>query len=244
MLSILFLGFLIGLRHALEADHVAAISSIAARQSDVAAVLRHGVTWGIGHSLALLAFAGAAVLFDTAASERLASWLEAAVGVMLILLGGQVVYRLLRDRVHFHFHRHGDGTVHLHAHSHRDESGRHDAAHHAHAHGRAQVRAGSNRWPLRTLSVGIMHGMAGSAALIVLAAGSVESRFLGLAYVALFGVGSIVGMGALSAVIAAPLAYSARAMNWATTTLQAIVGVATMGLGFLTIYQSAGTALA
>ena len=236
MFSILFLGFLIGLRHALEADHLAAVSSLSARQVGILGVVRHGVTWGIGHTLALLAVAGAAILFNATLSERSAAWIEVAVGVMLLLLGGQVIYRLLRDRIHFHMHSHGDGIVHFHAHSHRGETGVHSPAHHRHDH--------AGGLSLKTLCVGLMHGMAGSAALIVLTASAVESRLLGIAYVVLFGIGSIVGMGALSVVIAAPLAYSARALTWANTSLQAFIGTGTLLLGLWTIYRSAGEALA
>ncbi len=236
MFSILVLGFLIGLRHALEADHLAAVSSLSARQVGIFGVVRHGVTWGIGHSLALFAVAGAAIMFDATLDDRAAAWVEVAVGVMLLLLGGQVIYRLLRDRIHFHSHRHGDGIVHFHAHSHRGETGSHSPDHHRHAHAKGL--------PLKTLGVGLMHGMAGSAALIVLTATAVESRLLGMTYVVVFGIGSIVGMATLSVIIAAPLAYSSRVLSWANTSLQAAIGAGTMALGLLTIYQSAGQALA
>src|SRR6202011_1279512 len=108
--------------------------------------------------------------------------------------------RLWRDRVHFHKHGHGDGTVHIHAHSHAGETVPHARAAHAHAH--------SFRW--RTLLVGLMHGMAGSAALLVLAISQASSPAVGLGYVALFGIGSMIGMGVLSTLIAVPLALSAR----------------------------------
>ncbi len=228
MLTILLLGFLIGMQHALEADHIAAVSSIAARQTSLGGVVRHGIAWGAGHSLTLLIFAGAAILLNLAAGERLAAALELGVGVMLVLLGGHVLARLVRDRIHFHRHRHGDGTVHLHAHSHRREPRAHDPERHEHRHPRP--------WPVRSLLVGLMHGMAGSAALIILAASVIRSPTLGLAYVALFGVGSIIGMGLLSAVIALPLAYSARFLTWANHALQVVIGLATIGLGGFAIY--------
>ena len=104
---------------------------------------------------------------------------------MLIGLGAHVLWRLWRDRVHFHRHGHGDGTVHIHAHSHAGETLPHARAPHAHAHG--------FRW--RTLLVGLMHGMAGSAALLVLAVSQASSPAVGLGYVALFGIGSMIGMG-------------------------------------------------
>ena len=159
MFGILGLGFLLGMQHALEADHIAAVSSIAARRSHVADIVKHGLTWGLGHTLTLFVFAGAAILLGRAIPQGVAQPIEAAVGVMLIGLGGHVLWRLWRDRVHFHQHGHGDGTVHFHAHSHAGETTPHVRAAHAHEH----------RFRWRTLLVGLMHGMAGSAALLVLA---------------------------------------------------------------------------
>jgi hypothetical protein len=128
--------------------------------------------------------------------------------------------------VHFHKHGHGDGTVHIHAHSHAGETVAHVSASHAHPHG--------FRW--RTLLVGLMHGMAGSAALLVLAVSQASSPAAGLGYVALFGIGSMAGMGALSIVIAVPLAVSARWLTWANSGLQGAVGVTTIAIGANTIY--------
>jgi hypothetical protein len=225
MLGILGLGFLLGMQHALEADHVAAVSSIAARRTDIGDIVKHGLTWGLGHTLTLFVFAGLAILLGHAIPERLARPLETAVGVMLVGLGAHVLWRLWRDRVHFHAHGHGDGAVHLHAHSHAGETAPHARARHAHAHG--------FRW--RTLLVGLMHGMAGSAALLMLAVAKASSAVAGLGYVALFGIGSMVGMGALSAVIAVPLAVSARWLTWANSGLQGAVGLVTTAIGISTI---------
>ena len=223
MASILFLGFFIGMLHALEADHVAAVASIASGEKSVRGIVRHGVVWGMGHTLTLLAFGGGAVVLGAAMPESMARSLETAVGFMLIFLGGHVLYRLARERVHFHSHRHHDGPTHLHAHSHRGESRGHDPDQHQHQH--------PGRLPLRTLFVGMMHGMAGSAALLVLTAASVGPAPLGLLYLVLFGAGSIIGMAALSAAIAVPLAYTAKTLTWGSWTLQGMVGLGTMILG-------------
>ncbi len=228
MFGILGLGFLLGMQHALEADHVAAVSSIAARRTDIADVVKHGLTWGIGHTLTLFAFAGAALGLGQAIPEHLARPIEGAVGIMLVGLGAHVLWRLWRDRVHFHPHSHGDGTVHVHAHSHAGEALPHDRAPHAHGHG--------FRW--RALLVGLMHGMAGSAALLVLTVSQAPSVAAGLCYVALFGIGSIFGMGALSAVIAVPLALSARWLTWANSGLQGAVGLITVSIGARTIVET------
>jgi hypothetical protein len=225
MFGILGLGFLLGMQHALEADHIAAVSSIAARRTDIGDIVKHGLTWGLGHTLTLFTFASAAILLGQAIPEHFARPLETAVGIMLVGLGVHVLWRLWCDRVHFHAHGHGDGTVHIHAHSHAGETVAHARAAHAHAHG--------FRW--RTLLVGLMHGMAGSAALLMLAVSQAPSPMVGLGYVALFGIGSMVGMGALSAVIAVPLAVSARWLTWANRGLQGAVGVVTIGIGVMTV---------
>src|SRR4051812_5586582 len=106
MLAILSLGFLLGLQHALEADHIAAVSSIAARRSEVTDIVKHGLTWGLGHTLTLFAFAGAALLLGHVIPEVLSRRLETAVGLMLVGLGVHVLWRLWRDRIHFHRHSH------------------------------------------------------------------------------------------------------------------------------------------
>jgi hypothetical protein len=228
MFGILGLGFLLGMQHALEADHIAAVSSIAARRSHVADIVKHGLTWGLGHTLTLFAFAGAAILLGRAIPETVARPIETAVGIMLIGLGAHVLWRLVRDRVHFHRHGHADGTVHFHAHSHVGETAPHARNVHAHAHG--------FRW--RTLLVGLMHGMAGSAALLVLTVTQASSPAIGLGYIALFGVGSMIGMGALSTVIALPLAVSARSLTWANRALQGAVGLATIAIGIMTVVET------
>jgi hypothetical protein len=217
------------MQHALEADHIAAVSSIAARRSHVADIVKHGLTWGLGHTLTLFVFAGAAILLGHAIPEGVARPIETAVGLMLVGLGTHVLWRLWRDRVHFHRHGHGDGTVHFHAHSHAGETAPHTRATHVHDHG--------FRW--RTLLVGLMHGMAGSAALLVLAVTQASSPAVGLGYVALFGVGSMIGMGMLSAVIAVPLAVSARSLTWANRGLQGAVGLATVAIGIMTVVETA-----
>jgi hypothetical protein len=228
MFGVLGLGFLLGMQHALEADHVAAVSSIAARRTDVADVVKHGLTWGIGHTLTLFAFAGIALGLGQAIPEHLARPIESAVGFMLVGLGAHVLWRLWHDRVHFHKHRHGDGAAHVHAHSHAGETLPHARAPHAHGHG--------FRW--RTLLVGLMHGMAGSAALLVLAVSQASNLAVGLGYVALFGIGSMLGMGALSAIIAVPLALSARWLTWANSGLQGAVGAMTIAIGARTIVET------
>jgi cytochrome c biogenesis protein CcdA len=228
MFAILGLGFLLGMQHALEADHIAAVSSIAARRSRIGDIIKHGLTWGLGHTLTLFVFAGVAILLGRAIPETVAKPIEGAVGVMLIGLGAHVLWRLWRDRVHFHRHGHADGTVHFHAHSHAGDTLPHTRTAHIHEHG--------FRW--RTLLVGLMHGMAGSAALLVLAVTQASSPAAGLGYIALFGIGSMIGMGALSAVIAVPLAVSARFLTVANRALQGAVGAVTIAIGLVTLVEN------
>jgi cytochrome c biogenesis protein CcdA len=229
MFGILGLGFLLGMQHALEADHIAAVSSIAARRTDMRDIVKHGLTWGFGHTLTLFVFAGVAILLGHAIPEQFAQPLETAVGIMLVGLGAHVLWRLWRDRVHFHKHGHGDGIEHIHVHSHVNEKIPHRNSAHLHQHG--------FRW--RSLLVGLMHGMAGSAALLVLAVSQVANPAYGMFYVLLFGIGSMLGMGALSVVIAVPLAVSARWLTWANRGLQAGVGIVTIVIGGMTIYSTA-----
>lgn len=235
MTSILFFGFLIGLQHALEADHVAAVASIAARGRSLREIVGHGTLWGLGHAGTLLVFGGAVLLLGDAIPDGLAAALETAVGVMLVGLGLDVLRRLARDRVHFHRHRHRDGVVHVHAHSHAGETRAHHPARHEHEHRRAV--------PLRGLLVGMTQGLAGSAALLVLALSRVTEPWLGLVYIVVFGLGATLGMALLSAAIAVPLAYSARALTWAHNGLQAGIGAVTAMVGGWIVYRAAWESL-
>lgn len=227
-LSILFVGLLLGMQHATEADHLAAVATLATRQSSLAQTLRQGVAWGVGHTLTLMLFGGAVLLLGQVISPGLEHALETAVGVMLIVLGADVLRRLVRDRIHFHVHRHDPSTAHVHAHSHRGE-GPHVESTHRHAHAR--------RWPLRALAVGMMHGLAGSAALVVLALQTLPTVGLGVGYIALFGVGSIAGMALLSVVIAVPLKLSSGYLTRMHHAMTALVGVFSCALGIFMVIE-------
>jgi ABC-type nickel/cobalt efflux system permease component RcnA len=227
-LSILIIGALLGMKHATETDHLAAVATLATRQSSLAQTLRQGVAWGVGHTLTLMGFAGAVLALGQAISPNLQQALETGVGIMLVLLGGDVLRRLVRDRIHFHVHRHAAAVAHFHAHSHRGE-GDHARSPHHHEHPR--------RWPLRALAVGMMHGMAGSAALVVLSLKAVPTVALGLGYIALFGVGSIAGMALLSIVIAVPLKLSAGYLTRVHQAMTALVGLFSCGLGIAMVIE-------
>jgi len=228
MTTLLLFGFFIGMRHAMEADHVAAVASLSTRSVSLGQAVKQGTVWGVGHTITLFAVGTIVLLIDTIMPERLALGLEFAVGIMLVVLGIDVIYRLIKERIHFHVHGHAGGTTHFHAHSHLGEQG-HDPDHHVHEH--------VQQFPLRALLVGMMHGLAGSAALILLTLESVQSLMMGILYIALFGIGSIAGMAVLSIIIAIPLHYSAKGLTWLHNGLQGVIGSATILLGGMLIYE-------
>lgn len=227
MSSILLLGFLLGMRHALEADHIAAVATLATRSHSLRHALFQGSVWGMGHSAALFLACSAVLFLDTVVPEQLARLLEALVGGMLIVLGLDVMQRMLRKHVHFHTHAHRDGTVHFHAHSHAGDDAPH-VSQHEHNH--------PSHFPMRALYVGLMHGLAGSAALILLMLGTVASPMTGLLYVGLFGLGSIVGMAMLSLAISIPL-RNARCFTWLYNSMQTTIALVSVVIGGMLVYQ-------
>ena len=227
MLSLLFIGFLIGMRHALEADHVAALASLASNTPSLKSAIKQAAAWGAGHTLTLLIFGSLVILTDSVISENLASALEFAVGIMLVILGLDVIRRMMKDKVHFHSHQHDD-MQHFHAHRHNNESV-HNPEKHQHSHNKS--------FPRKALFIGLMHGMAGSAALILLTLQATTSPLTGILYILLFGTGSILGMAALSIIIAIPLKYSALSLTWANNSFQCAIGIATVALGSTLIYD-------
>jgi hypothetical protein len=253
LLSILLIGFLLGVKHAVESDHLAAVATLATGQQSLTSTIRQGVAWGIGHTLTLMCVGGAVLVLGTAIPANLEQALELCVGLMLIGLGVDVLRRIIRQRIHFHVHRHGDGEVHIHAHSHvsvfeplavarrlpmigidRVEALpklRLDHASEPHEHEHVRLL------PLRALAVGMMHGLAGSAALVVLSLHTVRSWPIGLGYIAVFGVGSIVGMALLSATIAIPLRLSGTYLTSVHRALVTCVGLSTLGLGMWVVYS-------
>ncbi len=222
-LSLLLFGFLLGVKHALEADHVAAVASLATRAASVQEHVTLAGLWGVGHALTLTAVGSLLVVLGWSLPPSLALALEAAVGVVLVALGVDVLRRVRRKGVHMHVHRHEGGPLHVHAHAHAGDVP-HDAPHgheHVHVHG---VGA-------RALLVGTLHGFAGSAALVVLAVGETRSVAHALAYLAVFGAGTIVGMLSLSLAIALPLRSSLRQFGRVHTALEGLVGTTTIALG-------------
>jgi len=228
--GILLLGLVIGLQHALEADHVAAVSSMASGETSMKRMVWHGALWGTGHAVMLALVVGTILYLGAALNDQIAGWLEFVVGMMLVGLGINVLWGLHRDRIHFHAHKHDDGMLHLHAHSHAGDTVPHAENAHAHEH--------PEGLPWRTLFVGFMHGLAGSAALLVLAASAISDPIHSILYVVVFGFGSIIGMAALSVVIAVPLGYTAKSLTWAHHFLRGGIGVLTTVLGMFVMYET------
>ncbi len=230
--SILSLAFVVGMGHALETDHLAAMSNMLTQKGNRRSLIARGAFWGLGHTLALFAFCTVAVGLGLSISGTLQAGLEFTVGLMIVALGLQSLWRIYRDRVHIHVHDHG-AHRHLHAHSHKGQSGPHDAAAHDHSHRRTNAKA---------LGVGLVHGAAGSGALLILTVSATQSIGQALAYFAVFGIGSMVGMAALSAVISLPLSLAQRGANWLNVTLSAGIGLVALWVGASIIVEN-GTAL-
>jgi hypothetical protein len=230
MWTVLLLGLVVGLRHALEADHLAAVTSLAAESRSLRQRIQIAAVWGSGHAAALTVLGGALVALGAALPAPLARGFEIAAGGMLVVLGVGVLRRVRKRRLHVHVHQHGDGVRHLHVHAHGDTA-RHDAAAHEHRHLRGVLP--------RALLVGSVHGLAGSGALVLLAMQMIGSGLLALVYVACFAVGSILGMVAFSLVLTLPFALSPRLLERAAGRVEAVAGLVTISIGCWIALQAA-----
>jgi ABC-type nickel/cobalt efflux system permease component RcnA len=223
-MSMLALGFALGLRHAVEADHIAAVSTIASERKTTMGAALAGTFWGIGHAVALMIAGVAVLVLRIQIGEQTARALELGVAVMLVGLGTNALWKLARGgRVHTHPHAHGS-VVHDHPHVH--ENGR--LGEHGHV-----------RQSARPLLIGMVHGMAGSAALMLLVLATVSSPVVGLAYVGVFGVGSIAGMTLMSALISLPVRLTAHRYAYAESAMRCIAGLFGVGFGLYLAYSLA-----
>ncbi|MGB9181831.1 MAG: hypothetical protein WCB68_21555 [Pyrinomonadaceae bacterium] len=229
--ALLGLGLVFGLKHATEADHIVAVSTIVSEQRSLLRSAMVGALWGVGHTASLI-FVGIIVLaLRVAVPEHVASWLEFGVALMIIVLGISALLRALRRRsdVHLHQHKH-DGVSHVHLHFHERET-QHTGAVAAHSH--AVSRIG-----FKPLLVGAMHGLAGSATLTLLVLTQINSNALGLLYLAVFGIGSIFGMLLMSGLIGLPFALSARRLGGVHYGLQTIAGALSIVFGLWYAYET------
>ena len=240
-LSILALGFFLGMRHATDSDHVIAVTTIVSRQRNIASAALTGVFWGIGHSITLLVVGGAIVLFGLVIPQRLGMGLEFCVALMLILLGW-LNLRAFRRSIgsvtsnEQHVHQHGD-YVHRHPHGHDPEK---------HGHSESEVptarldrRFGRSHFYriVRPIIVGVVHGLAGSAAVALLVLPVIRDPIWALLYLLIFGVGTIAGMMLITAAIAAPITYSANRFRLFNRYVGAAAGMLSLIFGLFLFYQ-------
>jgi len=223
--SILALGFVLGLKHAVEADHLAAVSTLASERQSLLGSSLVGALWGLGHTISLMIAGIAVILLHFQISERTSQALEFCVGVMLVGLGANALRKLASGgHLHIHVHEHGG---HLHAHPHIHEKA-HDDEPHTH-HG---LQLG-----VRPLLIGMVHGMAGSAALMLLVLTTISSALVGLLYVVVFGVGSVGGMMVMSTLFALPARFTAKRFTRANFALRGLAGLFSLGFGLFMVYQ-------
>lgn len=224
--TVMGLGFVLGLRHALDADHIVAVSTVLAERPSLRASSVVGFFWGLGHTVVLLLSGVAVLTLHITIPHSLAAAFEFCVGVMLIVLGVSLALRLYRDRWHVHHHEH-DGHRHLHLHRHAAEDG------HAHIHWFQQAR--------RPLLIGMAHGLAGSAALLLIVISAAGTFLQGIGYILIFGVGSIVGMVAVGAAISLPMMFTLSVGRGPFLAVQGLASLASIGLGLVMMWRlSAG----
>jgi sulfite exporter TauE/SafE len=226
--AILSFGFLLGLKHATEADHLAAVSTIVAERKTLFSSAFIGGVWGLGHTISLFVAGVFVLLLNFQISEQTERILEFGVGVMLFLLGLNVIRKLAKGgHLHFHAHEHG-GHKHVHPHIH-EKAGEEAHTHHGFS------------FSPRALIIGMIHGLAGSAALMLLVIPTIESRAVGLLYIVIFGVGSIGGMMLMSFLVSLPFQLTAKKFNRLNHLLQGVAGLVSIALGLFIVYEKGVT---
>jgi high-affinity nickel-transport protein len=209
LVAILTLGFLLGMRHATDADHVMAVTAIVSRERTLRAAAPVGVLWGLGHTLTILLVGGAIVLFGVVIPPRLGLGMELLVAIMLVVLGGLNVGAVLRR-----IGRAGDAAS------------------------RAGDRETDGPAPsMRPLVVGIVHGLAGSAAVSLLVLGAIRDAAWAVGYLLVFGAGTVVGMVVITTAFAIPVAAAAARFARIHRSLGVVTGLASVGFGTALVYQ-------
>jgi len=216
--SYMLLGFFLGMRHAADADHVVAVSTIVTRQRTLRAGIVTGAVWGIGHTVTILVVGGVVIVCRIVIPPALGLTMEMTVGLMLVTLG---LWSLRDVRSSLHGMAGGGAPAHRHG---GDDLDR-----------RLGRIAGA--WLLRPLVVGLVHGLAGSAAIALLVLGTIDDARWAMAYLALFGVGTVVGMVLITAAIAAPFAYASRRSMRLDRQLRLASGLLSLALGLVLVYQ-------
>jgi len=221
------LGFVLGLKHVLDPDHLVAVSTIVSQHKSIRRSSLVGTFWGLGHTAALFSVGITVVALKWSVPQQFAFWMELSVSVMLLLLGLRALREVTRGwTLHAHVHSHG-GRKHVHIHFHRPEELHTNQHHHRHLFG----------FGARPFLVGVVHGLAGSAALMILVLATIPSVFGGLVYIAVFGVGSIGGMLALSGLISVPFVLSGRRIALMNEGLQLLAGLSSVGFGLFLFWR-------
>jgi high-affinity nickel-transport protein len=248
-LTILVIGFFLGMRHATDPDHVIAVSTILSREPSVAKAGWIGALWGFGHTLTILMVGAAIILFNVAIPARLGLTMEFAVGLMLILLGIlnlTGVTKWLSEKFspahppvtgeHAHVHEHGS-RLHFHWHAHQPASEHH---------GESLATPGWLRAPfarlgvfhsLRPLFIGIVHGLAGSAAVALLVLATIHDPRWGVFYLLIFGGGTIAGMMLITLALALPFSYAGTRFAGLNRGLITASGLLSLGFGLFLSYR-------
>jgi nickel/cobalt exporter len=223
--SVLALGLVFGLKHAVEADHLAAVSTIVSERKGLLSSSLVGGLWGVGHTISLLVAGVVVILLHVEIGERMALALEFGVALMLITLGVNAIRRLMRGgQIHLHTHRHAH-HIHMHPHIHDGSTEDDLATHHGF------------RFSARPLLVGMIHGLAGSAALMLLVLSTIPSPLIGMAYISVFGIGSIGGMMLMSVLVGLPLRLTAARFTRAHLTVRCLAGLFSLGFGLFMVYE-------
>jgi len=218
LLAAFSLGLLLGIQHALDPDHLIAVSTIVSEHKNFKWASLIGAFWGLGHTTTLFIVGLLVIGLRVSIPPRLGEGLEFLVALMLVILGINVLRKAFgAERVHLHTHSHSPET---HTHFHVHDNPRQD---HAHPHPFKAMR--------RPFIVGMVHGLAGSAALMLLVLSTIESPVGGLLYIVIFGLGSVGGMLLLSGIIGLPFILTAQRFSAMNRWIRVFAGVASVTFG-------------
>lgn len=212
------LGLILGIKHALDADHLIAVSTIVSEHKSLKWASLIGAFWGLGHTATLFVVGLLVIGLRLTIPPRVALGLEFLVALMLVILGINILWRSFRaEKIHLHTHSHSPTThTHFHIHGEREES-------HVHPHPFRAMR--------KPFFVGMVHGLAGSAALMLLVLTTIPSPLAGLIYIVIFGFGSVGGMLVLSSLIGLPFVLTAQKFASLNGWIRLLAGVASTSFG-------------
>lgn len=247
LLSILAVGFFLGMRHATDPDHVIAVATIVTRQRSLARAALVGAFWGLGHTITIFVVGAGIILFNLVIPVRVGLSMELSVGIMLIILGIINVVSFLRSvpdpvlatppsaAAHSHTHSHGD-FIHTHRHTHQPEVPSHPADQ-TPASFLDRTFGTSGAWQhVRPLMIGLVHGLAGSAAVALLVLTTIRNPHWAIAYLLIFGVGTIAGMMVITMSLASTLKFAGRSHAVARKLAMAS-GVLSLAFGLFVVYE-------